>query len=150
MTDAAIDDIAALLRLVPMVGSLDVQYVSMEPKRAVLRLPDHEQFRNHIGGPHAGAMFTLAESAAGALLFTNFADRLDKITPLVVAATITFNKIARGEVTATAVMDRAPSDLAAELDAGKRPEWIIEVELATADGVTGHMSATMTLRRNAP
>ncbi len=32
-------------------------------ERAVVRLPDQPDYHNHVRGPHAGAMFTLALSA---------------------------------------------------------------------------------------
>ena len=132
----------------PLVETLGIQCVSVEPRRAVLLLPDSRSNQNHLGGPHAGALFTLAETAAGALVFLNFADRLATHTPLVVRADIQFSQLAMGDVTATAVLDEDIAGLVAILDAGERPTWVIDVELATADGtVTATMAAHMTLAK---
>ncbi len=49
----------------PMVRTLNIEYLETTPERAVLALPDQGEYRNHVGGPHAGAMFTLGESAGG-------------------------------------------------------------------------------------
>ena len=106
-----------------------------------------ESQRNHVGGPHAGAMFSLGESATGALVLMNFADTLDRAVPLAVSATISYLKLALGPVTATATLARPPAAVRAELDAGERPEFEIVVELTTEDGtVTGEMTVLWTLR----
>lgn len=134
-------------RAVPMVGTLGLEFVDLEPGRAVMRLRDQPAYHNHIAGPHAGAMFTLAESASGAIVLANFGDRLADATPLAVEATIRYRKVAMGDITATATLSRDPADVLAELDAGGRPEFDVGVDLATADGtVTGQMSVRWTLK----
>jgi uncharacterized protein (TIGR00369 family) len=137
---------------VPMVATLDLEFLDLAHDRAVLRLPDNAPYRNHIGGPHAGAMFTLAESASGALVLANFGDLLAEVTPLAVEATIRYLKVAMGPVTATATLGAAASDVLATLEAGERPEFTVEVELSTGEGderlVTGSMSVLWTLRPN--
>lgn len=132
---------------VPMVGTLALEFIDLEPMTAVMRLRDTEAYRNHVGGPHAGAMFTLGESASGALVLANFGDRLADATPLAVEATIRYLKLAMGDVTATARMSRPAEDVLAELDAGKRPEFRVDIEIASADGtVTGEMMVLWTLK----
>lgn len=141
---------AGLPQAVPMVRTLDLRFESLEPTRAVMVLPDQAAYHNHVGGPHAGAMFTLAESASGALVLANFGDLLDRATPLAVDATIRYAKLAIGEVTAEAVLDRPADEVRAELDGGQRPEFGVEVTLRNAEGVvTGTMSIRWTLKPNA-
>ncbi|MEU3452362.1 DUF4442 domain-containing protein [Micromonospora sp. NPDC006766] len=100
-----------LLAAVPFARTLDIEFVEVAPEaeggvRAVVRLPDNPEHRNHVGGPHAGAMFTLGETASGAVVL-------------------------------------------AELDAGQRPEFPVEVEIGTEDGTTTSvMTVTWTLRPN--
>ena len=89
---------ASMPTLVPMVGTLDLEFVELDERTAVLRLPDQKPYHNHIGGPHAGAMFTLGESASGALVLGNFADHLAAVTPLAVEANIAYKKVAMGPV----------------------------------------------------
>lgn len=136
-------------QVVPMVGTLALEFVELEPQRAVMVLPDQAPYHNHVAGPHAGAMFTLGESASGALVFVNFGDRMTEATPLAVEATIRYLKFAKGRVTATATMDRDPADVIAELDEGRRPEFAVEIALTTDDGTqTGAMSVLWTLKPN--
>jgi hypothetical protein len=52
-------------------------------------------------------------------------------------------------VLATARLGRTPAEVVAELDAGQRPEFPVEVEIGTEDGtVTGTMTVVWTLRPN--
>ena len=134
---------------VPMAGTLNLSFGELNSETAVVSMPDQQPYHNHVGGPHAGAMFTLAESASGVLIFHNFGDILDKATPLAVTATIRYLKLAMGEVTATATMGTPLEQILTELDEGKRPEFDINVSIATADGTeTGQMAITWTLKPN--
>lgn len=136
----------AFPQAVPMVATLNLEFVALDSSVAVMRLPDQTKFHNHVGGPHAGAMFTLAESASGAIVLANFGDKLDQLTPLAVESTIKYLKLAKGAVLATARMHRSAAEILAELDAGTRPEFTIEIDISTEDGtVTGQMTIAWTL-----
>lgn len=137
--------------MVPMVGTLSMEFLELNETTAVLRLPDQQAYHNHIAGPHAGAMFTLGESASGALVLGNFAEHLGEVTPLAVEGNIAYKKVAMGPVIATAVMSRTVEDILAELGSGSRPEFRVDVTIATEDGtVTGEMYIVWTLKRNRP
>ncbi|GAA3016298.1 DUF4442 domain-containing protein [Streptomyces fulvorobeus] len=136
-----------LVATVPMARTLNLEFLEATPDRAVVRLPDQADYHNHVGGPHAGAMFTLAESASGAIVIAAFGDQLSRAVPLAVSAEIGYRKLAMGEVTATATLGRPATDVVAELDAGSRPEFPVTVEIRRADGaVTGEMTVVWTLR----
>ncbi|MFE2038334.1 DUF4442 domain-containing protein [Streptomyces scopuliridis] len=138
-----------LAATVPMVATLGLEFLETTEERAVLRLPDRPDYHNHVGGPHAGAMFTLAESASGALVLAAFGDQLQRAVPLPVKAETSYKKIAKGVLTATATLGRPVADVVAELDAGERPEFPVAVTLTREDGaVTGDMTVVWTLRPN--
>lgn len=140
---------AGMPTLVPMVGTLSLEFLELNETTAIMRLPDQQAYHNHIGGPHAGAMFTLGESASGALVLGNFAEYLEAVTPLAVEANIAYKRIAMGPVIATAVMSRTAAEVVAEMDAGTRPEFRVDITIATEDGtVTGQMYVVWTLKRN--
>ena len=55
-----------------------------------------------------------------------------------------------GPVTATARMMRSGEEILAELETGGRPEFLVEIDLATADGtVTGQMTIVWTPAKQA-
>ncbi|WNI27108.1 DUF4442 domain-containing protein [Streptomyces sp. ITFR-16] len=139
-----------LAATVPMVRTLNLEFLESTADRAVVRMPDQADFHNHVGGPHAGAMFTLAESASGAIVIAAFGNQLARAVPLAVSAEIGYKKLAMGEVTATATLGRPAAEVVAELDEGKRPEFPVAVQIQRADGaVTGEMTVVWTLRPNA-
>ncbi|MCX4849471.1 DUF4442 domain-containing protein [Streptomyces sp. NBC_00893] len=139
-----------LVATVPMARTLNLEFLETTAERAVVRLPDQAEYHNHIGGPHAGAMFTLAESASGAIVIAAFGDQMSRAVPLAVKAEIGYKKLAKGVVTATATLGRPVAEVIAELDEGKRPEFPVAIEIRRADGaVTGEMTVVWTLRPNA-
>ncbi|WP_405620465.1 DUF4442 domain-containing protein [Streptomyces sp. NBC_01508] len=139
-----------LAATVPMARTLDLEFLETTAERAVVRLPDQAAFHNHVGGPHAGAMFTLGESASGAIVLAAFGDQLSRAVPLVVKAEIGYKKLAMGVITATASVDRPVAEVIAELDEGGRPEIPVTVVFTREDGaVTGEMTNVWTLRLNA-
>lgn len=140
---------AGMTKSVPLVHTLGITFlsVSADGTEVVTALPDRADLHNHVGGPHAGAMFSLGETASGAVVLAAFGDQLDKAVPLAVDARIAYKKLAMGEVTATARLTRPVADVVAELAAGTRPEFVVAVEITRADGaVTGEMTVTWTLR----
>ncbi|OLT29499.1 DUF4442 domain-containing protein [Nocardiopsis sp. CNR-923] len=140
---------SGFLAAVPFARTLGVTFTDLDFGRAVMRLPDNADHHNHVGGPHAGAMFALAESASGAIVIGAFGDQLERAVPLPVSAEIRYLKIALGDVTAEATLGRPRDEIVAELDEGRRPEFPVEIELRTDDGtVTGRMTVVWTLRPN--
>ncbi|BAU81737.1 hypothetical protein SLA_0783 [Streptomyces laurentii] len=138
-----------LAATVPMAKTLDLEFLETTGERAVVRLPDQAAYHNHVGGPHAGAMFTLAESASGAIVLAAFGDQLNRAVPLAVKAEIAYKKLAMGVVTATATLGRPAAEVVAELDAGQRPEFPVRIDITREDGaVTGEMTVLWTLRPN--
>ncbi|MBE3001818.1 DUF4442 domain-containing protein [Nocardiopsis sp. HNM0947] len=140
---------SGFLAAVPFARTLGVTFTDLDYGHAVMRLPDNADHHNHVGGPHAGAMFTLAESASGAIVIGTFGDQLERAVPLAVSAEIRYLKLAMGDVTADAKLGRDRDEIVAELDKGERPEFPVEIELRTDDGtVTGRMTVVWTLRPN--
>ncbi|MFE1233819.1 DUF4442 domain-containing protein [Streptomyces sp. NPDC058745] len=138
-----------LAATVPMARTLKLEFQETTPERAVVRLPDQADYHNHVGGPHAGAMFTLAESASGAIVLAAFGDQLSRAVPLAVKAEIGYKKLAMGVVTATATLGRPAAEVVAELDEGLRPEFPVCISLTREDGAeTGEMTVVWTLRPN--
>ncbi|MBL3664583.1 DUF4442 domain-containing protein [Streptomyces sp. M2CJ-2] len=138
-----------LAATVPMARTLNLEFLETTSERAVVSLPDQGDYHNHVGGPHAGAMFTLGESASGAIVLAAFGDQLARAVPLAVRAEIAYKKLAMGPVTATATLGRPTAEVVAELDEGRRPEFPVSIAIRREDGaVTGEMTVVWTLRPN--
>ncbi|NUT40115.1 MAG: DUF4442 domain-containing protein [Thermoactinospora sp.] len=140
---------ALLLETVPFARTLGITFDSVADGVAVCRVADRPELRNHVGGPHAGALFTLAESASGAAMLSVFADQLSRATPLVTVSTVKYLKLALGEIVATAHVRADRAAVLELLDAGKRPTFEVAVELRNADDVVvSELTVDWTLRPN--
>lgn len=131
----------------PFVTTLGVEVLELDRDHTLLRLPDRVGARNHMGGPHAGAIFSLGETAAATLLVANFEHWFDRMVPLAVSAEISWSKLARSAVTAEARMLRPAAEIEAELAAGTRPEWASHVLFRREqdDDVCAEMTVVLTL-----
>jgi acyl-coenzyme A thioesterase PaaI-like protein len=139
----------AMKQAVPWVKTTGVEFVEVAADRVVVELPDGEEYRNHVGGPHAAVMFGAGETASGAVVIAAFSQHMDKATPLVARAEIAYKKVATGVLRAEAVLGRPATDVVAELASGTRPEFPVHITLTNVDGVTtGEMTVIWTLRPN--
>lgn len=119
---------------VPFASFLGIEYDAVGPDRVVLRLADDPAKHNHVGTLHAGALFSLAESASGLVMTAAFADVLADVTPLAARAEIAYRKIARGDVTATARIDADVAAVRAALDADGKVRFPVAVDVADESG----------------
>jgi uncharacterized protein (TIGR00369 family) len=141
MTD--FDAIAAgMTQAVPFAGFLGVEVTSLGEGEAVALLPERGELKNHVGSQHAGALFSVAETASGAAFVGAFAERMGDLTPLARSADIAYEKIAKGPIEASATLGMAKEAALATLDSEGKVEFPCEVVLTDADG-TQVASATV-------
>ena len=127
---------------IPFAGHLGVTVTSMAEGAAVALLPEREELKNHVGSQHAGALFTVAETASGAAFVGAFAERMGEITPLARSADINYEKIAKGPIEASATLGMPKEEALATLDRDGKVEFLCEVVLTDGDG-TQVASATV-------
>jgi uncharacterized protein (TIGR00369 family) len=119
---------------VPFVGHLGLEITEITDGEATVVMPERPELLNHVGSQHAGALFTAAETASGAAFVGAFAERMADVTPLARSAEISYEKIANGEITATAKLAADTAQTLAALDADGKVEFRCEVELTDKDG----------------
>ena len=123
-----------MTQAVPFAGHLGLEITQIVPGEATVRLPERAELTNHVGSQHAGALFTLAETASGAAFVGAFAERLGDVTPLARNAEISYEKIANGPIEASAKLGVPAADALATLDADGKVVFPCEVEMSDADG----------------
>ncbi len=133
MTD--FDAIAqGMTQAVPFAGYLGLEITSVAPGEAVVVLPERAELTNHVASQHAGALFTVAETASGAAFVGAFAERMGEVTPLARSADISYEKIAKGPIEARAKLAVPAAEALATLDAEGKVEFPCEIELADESG----------------
>jgi uncharacterized protein (TIGR00369 family) len=133
MTD--FDAIAqGMTQAVPFAGHLGLEITSIAEGEATVVLPERPELTNHVGSQHAGALFTVAETASGAAFVGAFAERLGDVTPLARSAEISYEKIAKGPIEAKAKLVMLAAEALSTLDAEGKVVFPCEIEMTDASG----------------
>ena len=133
---------AGLSQAIPFNVHLGLETTSVAPDSGAVLLPDDEKLRNHVGSQHAGALFAAAEAASGAAFVGAFLDIMGEITPLAESAQISYKKLAKGEITASARFGEDADALKAKLREEGRVRFPVQVEMTDT---TGNVVAEMTV-----
>lgn len=138
----------------PYLAYLGLEIAEASPEAVVLRLPLRRELSNHAGTLHAGAQYSLGEATAAAMATMVILDRLGQVNLLTAAATITYRRPARGDLTARASLaaDERRRVLE-EFAASGRARFPVAVEIADAGGATVttlDVDCVMLTRREAP
>lgn len=138
-----------LEQAIPYNRHLGLAVTEVAEGRGVVRLPEEDHLKNHVGSQHAGALFSAGEAASGAAFVGAFAERMGDITPLARSAEISYRKLARGPITATGSLGEEKAALLERLDADGKVEFPVQVDLADGDGNTvAEMTVHWHVRRN--
>ena len=129
------------------VGTLGPRVLEVDP--ALLRLDAGPELHNHLGGPHAAAIFGLGETAAFVVLLRVFGDLVEQgAVPLVASTQIAYSAVATGPLLAQAELTGDEASARAALAAKGRARFDVEVRFRReADGVeTAVATYAMALR----
>jgi uncharacterized protein (TIGR00369 family) len=125
---------AGMTQAVPFAGHLGLEITNVSEGEATVTLPERPELTNHVGSQHAGALFTLAETASGAAFVGAFAERMGDVTPLARNAEISYEKVARGPIEARATLGVPKDEALATLDAEGKVVFPCEIEMTDASG----------------
>lgn len=126
---------AGMAAAVPFNNHLGLEVVELGPGTAMVRLPDDESLRNHVGSQHAAGLFAAAEAASGGAFVGSFAERMGEIRPLAASAEIAYTKLAKGPIEARAELGGS-EELLQRLDADGKVSFPVEVTLTNGEAET--------------
>jgi acyl-coenzyme A thioesterase PaaI-like protein len=89
----------------PFNSHLKARILDWSRESTTLEVRLHRGVKNHVGGIHAGAIFTLGETCAGLIIIKNFS--FNEYRPIMSDVTVHFSKQARGTIVGVARVDRA-------------------------------------------
>jgi len=111
-----------------------VELVGVKQENNTLSLEYKENLLNHLNTLHAGAQFTLAESASGIYLKELFPQLVDKVVPILRGSKIKYKKPVYKKLTAFANVDESQIEKFSELFNKKNRASIeVSVELIDTD-----------------
>jgi uncharacterized protein (TIGR00369 family) len=122
-----------MMDTLPFVRLLGITIDSIGPGTSKVSMPADPKLNNHLGSQHAGALFTLAETASGAAMAGGFADLIMGLRPVAKESTIQYQKLAKG---ATRAVGQVPGDIAAlkaALQADGKVAFPVQVDIFDAE-----------------
>ena len=125
---------AGLEQAIPYNRHVGLEVLEVGDGIGIVRLPEADVLKNHVGSQHAGVLFSAGEAASGGAFVGAFAERLGEITPLARRAEIDYVKLAKGPITATARLAEEKAALLERLDVDGKVEFAVVVDLADEDG----------------
>lgn len=120
---------------VPYAAHSGILLTELDNRGAAAQLPQTEFSVNHIASQHAGALFTLGETASGAAMAGIFAPILNSIRPVTSDAAINYIKVAKGIITARAKVVEDPADLFIKFQEQGRVSFKVNVLLTDESGI---------------
>ena len=123
-----------MMDTLPFVRLLGISIDDIGAGTSRVSMPEDPKLNNHLGTQHAGAWFTLAETASGAAMAGGFAELILGLRPVAKESRIAYQKLARG---ATRAEGRVPGDLAAlkaQLAQDGKVTFPVAVDIFDAEG----------------
>jgi uncharacterized protein (TIGR00369 family) len=125
---------AGMSEAVPFAKYVGVELLEVGDGFARAELVQRPELSNHIGTVHAGALFTLAETASGAAMAGAFAELIGGLRPVAAEAKIAYLKLAAGKVGCTATTAEPADELRRRLREAQAVVFDVAVNLAREDG----------------
>lgn len=125
---------SVMAEAVPFAKYVGVELLEVGDGVASARLVQRPDLSNHIGTMHAGALFTLAETASGAAVAGAFKDLIGSLRPVAAEAKIAYLKLARGTISCTAATAEPGEVLRRRLEAERKVVFDVLVDLFREDG----------------
>lgn len=134
--------------LVPFVRTLGIRIDTVTtPGQAVAHLEYSESVGNHIGTLHAGALYTLAETASGAAMLSIFGDVVAGGAFVALkAAQVAHLKARPGTVTASATVDADAAGLRKTYESTGKLDADVAVSLSVGDTEVATVQFTWAVR----
>lgn len=135
-----------LTAMIPFIGTVGITIDHIGKGTAVASLPARPQVNNHLGTAHAGAVYTLGESASGGAVLSLFADLMPGVFVALKEATVRHSKAAAGDVLAQATVVGDPAEIRAAYEATGKVDFVVTVKLTVDGAETGENSYTWAVR----
>lgn len=133
-----IDVYNALVNTVPMNKTLNLQPGVMTEDEFGMVLPYDKKYSNHLNGPHASAMFLVAEATSGGVVFLTFGADTLMMRPVVRRADAEYIGFMKGDVHSVGKIDRQEAARAQkEMAETGKAKLNVEVEVRDAEEKVG-------------
>lgn len=138
---------ATLSGLVPFVRTVGLTITEIGPGTATAELGSRSEVHNHIGTVHAGALYTVGESATGAVVLATFGDLLPGLFIALKGATVVHSKARPGDLVARATLDGDAREVRAAYEADGKVDFDVHVVFTVGDTEVAAITYTWAVRQ---
>ena len=124
-----------MIEAVPFAKYMGIEILQAEEGHAKCGLALRDELKNHLGSMHAGAIYSMAETASGAAMASIFKDQLMTLKPVAASAEVRYLKLAKGNLTATAKATESADGLREKLAQDKKVRFGVQVSIEDERGV---------------
>lgn len=123
-----------MMSTLPLVSLLGIQIEEISCGTARVIMPANPKINNHLGSQHAGAVFTLAETASGAAMAGGFAELILDLRPVAKEARIQYLKVLKGSTRAEAKVEGNLAALKQSLQQDGKVAFPVQVAIFDEEG----------------
>ena len=143
----SLEQIPAMLRqMVPFIDTVGLTIDEVLPGQATARLTSRPEVHNHIGTVHAGALYTVGESASGAVVLGLFGDKMPGLFVALKGATVAHTKARGGDLLAHARVDGEATALRQRYETDGKLDFDIQVSFEVEGVEVAHVTYTWAVR----
>lgn len=135
-----------LTNMVPFIQTVGIRLDEIGLGTATATLPAAHAVNNHLGTAHAGAVYTLGESASGGVVLSMFYDGLPKVFIALKSSTVSHKKAVPGDVVATASLNEDPKAIRTRYDETGKCDFEVPVALHVGEVLTAEITFTWAVR----
>lgn len=117
----------------PFVNTIGIVVTDINSGTAEATVEAKPELANHLGTLHAGAMFTLAETASGAAMMGALGVKAFELRAVAATSNISYKKLAKGVITAVAKTSIPATEINEKLDVDGKVRFAVNVELLNED-----------------
>lgn len=144
---APVDLAQMLMNMVPFIGTVGLTIDHVGRGEAKATLPYRGEVGNHMGTAHAGAVYTLGESASGGVVLSLFADQIPKGGFVALkSAQVAHTKAAPGDVVATATVAGDAKAVRAAYEETGKVDFDVDVVMHVGELETARVTYTWAVR----
>lgn len=137
---------ATLPQLVPFIRHVGLTIDSVGTGTATASLASRQEVHNHLGTLHAGALYTLGESATGAVVLSLLGDLFPNVFIALKSAQVEHSKARPGDTLATATLKGDAAAVRAAYDADGKVDFEVEVVFTVDATETARVTYTWAAR----
>lgn len=109
-------------------------HIGMQPGAEGVALPDTPELKNHVGTMHAGALYTLGETASGAAVMAELPELFGGLV-VVKTASVAYLNPAKGAITAVGKLVEPTDAVRTRLEADGKAVFDVAVSLTDPTGL---------------